>query len=84
MRALALNDDVLNFVHDARVIVFSLDLAGNISVWNRQAALLTGYSAEDIIGSPLQVKLPIELNIESSNCRKFELWGFDVCCERCR
>jgi PAS domain S-box-containing protein len=56
MRALALNDDVLNFVHDARVIVFSLDLTGNISVWNRQAAFLTGYSSEDIVGSPLQVK----------------------------
>jgi PAS domain S-box-containing protein len=65
MRALALNDDVLNFVHDARVIVFSLDLTGKISVWNRQAAFLTGYSAEDIVGSPLQVK------VETS--RKFKL-----------
>ncbi len=55
MRALALNDDVLNFVHDAGVIVFSLGLTGKISVWNRQAASLTGFSAEDMLGSQLQV-----------------------------
>jgi PAS domain-containing protein len=55
----ALSEDVLNFVDEARLIVFSLDAFGNISDWNRQVAFLTGFSSEDLIGSPLKVNVVV-------------------------
>jgi PAS domain S-box-containing protein len=56
MRALALSQDVVNFVDETRLIAFSLDASGDISNWNRQISLLTGYSSEELVGSPLKVK----------------------------
>jgi PAS domain S-box-containing protein len=56
MQSLALSKDVLNFIDEARLIIFCLDETGHISNWNRQIALITGYSSEDLIGSPLKVK----------------------------
>ncbi len=56
MKASALAGDVLDFVHDARVLAFSLNISGNITVWNRQISSLTGYSNEEIVGSLFKVK----------------------------
>jgi PAS domain S-box-containing protein len=61
MRVLALGKDVLNFIDEARLIMFCLDETGHISNWNHRIAVLTGHSSEDLIGTPLQVNCNLDV-----------------------
>lgn len=56
MKALTLNENVLQFIQDASVLVFSFDSGGKINLWNQSVAHLTGYSVEEIVGTSLEVK----------------------------
>jgi rsbT co-antagonist protein RsbR len=44
---------MLDAVTDYEII--QLDLRGNVMTWNRGAELITGYSAEEVIGQPVSV-----------------------------
>ncbi len=67
MRALtALNENVSEFIQDTNVVVFSIDSAGKINLWNQCAVQLTGYSVEEVVGSSLEVT-----GTDSNLCRRF-------------
>ncbi|GLH73358.1 hypothetical protein GETHLI_18600 [Geothrix limicola] len=49
----------------ARAAIIGLDLEGRVSRWNRAAELMTGYTAEEVLGkaTPLLWRLPDELDV---------------------
>jgi len=47
-----------NILEDAAVAIFVLDEEDNIIIWNKQAAKLYGYTAEEIIGKHISLTVP--------------------------
>jgi PAS domain S-box-containing protein len=50
-----------NIVQDAGEAIISLDTRGIIRTWNRSAEAIYGYSAEEMVGQPLQRLIPPDL-----------------------
>jgi len=59
-------------VQNMPVMMTAFDDGGNIIVWNRECELVTGYSADEIVGNPKALELLYPT--EESRHRIFELW----------
>lgn len=45
--------DLRLLVNSANAPIFGIDVKGNINIWNKKTAELTGYSREEALGKPI-------------------------------